>query len=137
MLIVDASVAVKWVVDEPNSDSALALLGEPLAAPALWLAEAANALWRKCLRGEISPGNAEEGCRLLGEVPIVTLGLDLLLPLAMSMALDLRHPIYDCFYLAAAKLHNSTLVTADVRLVQRVAAHPECSARIRTLGHPA
>jgi predicted nucleic acid-binding protein len=43
-MIVDASVAVKWVVYEDGSTEALDLLGRELAAPAIWLAEAANAL---------------------------------------------------------------------------------------------
>ena len=53
-IVIDASVAVKWVLDEPRSDAALALRNEQLAAPALWLAEAANALWRHVRVGELT-----------------------------------------------------------------------------------
>jgi hypothetical protein len=35
MVIIDAIVAVKWVVDEPHGEQAEKLLGERLAAPAL------------------------------------------------------------------------------------------------------
>lgn len=42
VLIVDASVAIKWVVTEPHSEHASALLDEDLAAPELWLIEVAN-----------------------------------------------------------------------------------------------
>lgn len=42
-IVVDASVAVKWVLNEPCTEAALALRNEELIAPALWLAEAANA----------------------------------------------------------------------------------------------
>jgi predicted nucleic acid-binding protein len=32
------------------------------------------------------------------------------------MAMDLKHPAYDCFYLAMAQRESATLVTADQRL---------------------
>jgi predicted nucleic acid-binding protein len=45
--VVDASVAIKWLVDEPLSAQAARLLDDdlPLAAPELIYAEAASALW--------------------------------------------------------------------------------------------
>ena len=46
-VVIDASVALKWVFDEPDSEAAEALRNEELIAPALWLAEAGNALWRR------------------------------------------------------------------------------------------
>ena len=52
-IVIDASVAVKWVIDEPESEAAVALRDQELIAPALWLAEAANALWRHARIGEI------------------------------------------------------------------------------------
>jgi predicted nucleic acid-binding protein len=51
-IVIDASVAVKWVVREPDSDAADALLDDiELIAPVLWLAEAANVLWRRACIG--------------------------------------------------------------------------------------
>ena len=54
--VVDASVAVKWLVTEKFSDEAARLLkdGSTLVAPELVFAEAANALWALRRRGEIS-----------------------------------------------------------------------------------
>lgn len=43
-LVVDASVAVKWLVDEPGSDAVHALKGRDLAAPALLRIEVANVM---------------------------------------------------------------------------------------------
>jgi predicted nucleic acid-binding protein len=43
-LVIDASVAVKWVVPEPESDRAEALLDHPLVGPDLLFAECANVL---------------------------------------------------------------------------------------------
>ena len=52
--IVDASVAVKWVVPEIGSDQAAALATYRLSAPDLLDAECANVLWVKVTRAEIS-----------------------------------------------------------------------------------
>jgi predicted nucleic acid-binding protein len=133
-MIVDASVAVKWVVFEDGSRQALDLLGQELAAPTIWLAEAANALRSKCARGEISEDEASEFALDLADAPVTPLDLKELLPMAMRMALELHHAIYDCFYLAAA-LHNDTrLVTADRRLLTKAAAHPYLAGRAIMLG---
>ena len=45
-LVVDASVAAKWVLPEPQSDRAeeLRLTGEPIIAPELVFAEIGNAV---------------------------------------------------------------------------------------------
>ena len=53
-IVVDASIALKWVIPEPDSDAANALRAAELIAPALWLAEAANALWRHARLGKIT-----------------------------------------------------------------------------------
>jgi predicted nucleic acid-binding protein len=47
-LVIDASVAVKWVVEEEGTAEALALLrASKLVAPELLVAECANILWKK------------------------------------------------------------------------------------------
>ncbi len=45
-LVIDASVALKWVIEEDDSAAAMALLlGEPLVAPDFLAIECANGLW--------------------------------------------------------------------------------------------
>jgi predicted nucleic acid-binding protein len=133
MVIIDASVAVKWVVDEPNGDRAEKLLRQRLAAPALWLAEAASALWSKCRRQDISEDEARRACLTLRQAPVDQISLDLLLPAAIDYALVLQQPLYDCFYLAAAHLHDTHMVTADLRFARRVTGHPAYASRVRLL----
>ena len=59
-VVVDASVAFKWLVEEENSDKATALTrlwddeGTHLAAPPLMPFEVANALHRRVVRGDLS-----------------------------------------------------------------------------------
>jgi predicted nucleic acid-binding protein len=36
---------------------------------------------------------------------------------AAAMAIDLRHPIYDCFYLALAERERAPLISTDKRLL--------------------
>jgi predicted nucleic acid-binding protein len=133
MIIVDASVAVKWVVSEPGSDEAAALLEQRLGAPALWLSEASNALWAKVMRRQLSPDEARGQAADLADAPMTTIALPGLLPAAMHMALELEHPIYDCFYLAAAMQRDTYVVTADRRFLEKVTSHPMLRDRIKLL----
>ena len=59
-LVVDASVAVKWLGAEEDSSAADRLLagGDDLHARRLMVSEVANALWRKARIGEIERGRA-------------------------------------------------------------------------------
>jgi predicted nucleic acid-binding protein len=122
-IVVDASVAVKWVIPEALSDQAESLRGraDRLLAPDLLLPEAANALWKKLLRREITTREAAQAIDLL-----MASGLDLrpsgpLLGRALTLAQRLRHPVYDCIYVALAQAEGATLVTADQRLLARIA----------------
>jgi predicted nucleic acid-binding protein len=64
-LVVDASVVVKWVVDEPGTPQALALRRHRLYAPDLLAAECANVPWKKVRRNELTESEALFATRLL------------------------------------------------------------------------
>ncbi len=122
-IVVDVSIAVKWVIPEVLSDRAETVRDQAdrLLAPDLLLPEAANALWKKLIRREITAREAAQAIDLL-----MASGLDLrpsgpLLGRALALARRLRHPVYDCLYLALAQAEHATLVTADQRLLARVA----------------
>ncbi|GIX29081.1 MAG: hypothetical protein KatS3mg123_2962 [Burkholderiales bacterium] len=59
--VVDASVAVKWFVEEARSMAARTVLAsaEPIIAPDLIVPEVCNTAWKKAQRGEISWAQAE------------------------------------------------------------------------------
>ena len=65
-LVVDASVAVKWFVEEDGRNQALQILdlGER-EAPDLVVAEVANVIWKKALRGEVTDAQALSICAAL------------------------------------------------------------------------
>jgi predicted nucleic acid-binding protein len=136
MIIVDASVAVKWVVSEPGSAEAAALLDKGrLGAPTLWLSEASNALWAKVIRRQLKPEEARRQAADLAEAPVVSIALPELLPVAMRLALELEHPIYDCFYLSAAMQRDTHVVTADRRFFEKGASHPALTDRVKLLSN--
>jgi predicted nucleic acid-binding protein len=125
-LVVDASVAVKWLVPERNSDDANQLLADQheLYAPRLMAYEAGNALWRKAQRREIEPVQAVGLVASLADVSMTWIDVDdvELSHDALRLALALRHPIYDCVYLALARRIGATLVTADARFARTVSS---------------
>jgi predicted nucleic acid-binding protein len=121
-LIVDASVAIKWFIDEPDSDLARRLWrDEPdLLAPDLIMPEVCNAAWRKVRLGQSDPAQAKEIALRLSHGVIEFRPTAPLAQRAIELALDLDHPVYDCFYLALAEAERVLLVTADRRLGQRL-----------------
>lgn len=117
-LVLDASVVAKWVIDEDGSDRASQLRNErDLLAPSLIAAEIGSALWKAVQRRDIRADDA------LAAIQAVLRPFDRLVPIeelharALEIAIDVKHPIYDCFYLALAKRENATVVTADKRLI--------------------
>lgn len=126
--IVDAGVAVKWVLPEADSPLALRLRGERLLAPDLIDIECANVLWKAARRGEITEAEAEAAHALLAEAPVERLPVVPLLPGALRHALRQGHPVYDCLYLEAAVISGFPLVTADRRLARL--AIPGCAVRL-------
>lgn len=118
-LIVDSSVAVKWVADEPGSDRARTLyLSDECWAPALIMAEVGNALWKKRRMKIVSLEQAAAALRALPDL-IRLFDMTDLAPRAFALAADLDHPIYDCFYLALAERERLPLVCTDGPLVEK------------------
>jgi predicted nucleic acid-binding protein len=131
-LVVDASVAVKWVLPEPDSDQAVALRTEEpdVIAPSLVVAEIGNALWKSALRKDLSRPEALDALRIATAHFNRLVGLEDLAADAMALAIDGRQPIYDCFYLALARRENAALVTADEAMI---AAAKKAKIKVRRL----
>jgi predicted nucleic acid-binding protein len=121
-VVIDASVAIKWVVDEADSDAAVAVLeSRSLLSPDLLIAECANILWKKVWRRELTTDEAIMAARTLQQADIDILPTRHLLDGATRLAIDLNHAAYDCVYLALAMEHGCPLVTADARLRRKLA----------------
>jgi predicted nucleic acid-binding protein len=125
-LVVDASVIIKWVFpdaeSEENAEEALAILqaihrGEVnLLQPPHWLVEAAAVITR------LQPDRAEQAIELLDamELPVA---FDIsILKRASRIGRDLDHHLFDTLYHAVALERDCTLVTADDTYARK--AHP-------------
>lgn len=125
MLVVDASVALKWFLAEQDAARArLIALRDDLIAPELIVAEVANALWKASRRNQIDAADADAALATLirtfqRTAPVADRASD-----ALQIAGALDHPVYDCFYLALARREGAILVTADRRLLARLAGTP-------------
>jgi predicted nucleic acid-binding protein len=120
--VVDASVAGKWFVREAGRKQALEVLDTPERhAPDLIVAEIGNVAWKKAIRGEITGEQARFICTSVRRYFAVLHRSEVLVDRAIEIALRLRHPIYDCFYLACAERTGARLVTADRRLLAALA----------------
>lgn len=123
-VILDASVAVRWVTSEKGSDEAAALLERDLSwiAPRLLLTEVASALRRKAAEGDLEPTVASQALdALLQAVSDGVLRLaedERVIAPALLLALSLRHKLPDCLYLAVAERDGAALATADSRLAR-------------------
>ena len=122
-LVVDASVALKWFVEEPGSTPARRLLAgqEPLIAPDLLIAEVFNAAWRLLRRGELAATQHDVIVARLADIFAELVPLLPIASAAASIGRILDHPIYDCLYIALAERTGTRMVTADRRLLARVA----------------
>ncbi len=119
-LVVDASVAIRWVVDEPGTDDALALRRYRLSAPDLLIPECANILWKKVRRNELTEQEAMLAAGLLQRAELDLVPTRRLLEPATRLAIALDHPAYDCIYLALAVASGWDFVTADQHLCNKV-----------------
>ncbi len=132
-LVIDASVALKWVLDEPQSDLAADLLSQDLIAPSLWLIEAANALWRRAQQSQLTATEVTERLVELLNAPVTSTAVDEDLLSAAELALELGRPIYDCLYLAMAIREGAIVVTADRRFHDAVERSPARAGLVRLL----
>lgn len=129
-VVVDASLAVKWLVREEGTDKALNILRAwheeevTLAAPHLLPFEVANALHRKVVRGELS---VEDSARMILQLLGSRLELHQTTGLharALELASELQQgAVYDAHYLALAEEFSCELWTADQRFYRAVSTH--------------
>lgn len=124
--VVDTSVAVKWVIPESGkgieigTEQALALFDHELDAPDCIIGEFANALFKKVQRREIGAEQAQSAFAVLPQTVSFFPSADLV-EAALSLALDVVHPVHDCIFLVGAIQHDVQLVTADRKFYENCA----------------
>lgn len=127
MNVVDASVAVKWFVDEKRSAAAFELLERKqglLRVPELFVLEVAATLVRIANIDKASRENSQAALyHLLDLLDRGALTVEASPPGqivdAAQLAIDLGHPIKDCVNLALAMKLDCPLVTADAKFAAK------------------
>ena len=125
VVVVDASLALKWILDELDSSKAVMLLdqwtneGISVIAPALFTYEVTNTLYRQVVAGKLTYEEAKQGLTDLFSIGV-------LLKFSMyeeisTQAMEFAHQLdlsatYDAHYLALAFHENCEYWTADTRL---------------------
>lgn len=126
--VVDASTAVKLYLNEPLEQEAaalFALLGPPpvveLHVPDLFYVECANIFWKHVARQTCTATQARDYEVALLALPLTRTPTFALMPEALDLALTHATSAYDACYVALASRLGLPLVTADQRLVTKLA----------------
>ncbi len=117
LFVVDASIAVKWLVTEHDSNLAIRFAAShDLIAPLFMRIEVANILWKYVRRNIF---DATAASKMLDDLDfwLQSHGSNLnLSALALQIACAYNHPVYDCIYLALANETGASFITADRKL---------------------
>ena len=113
IIVVDASVSVKWINRrEPHADKANLIWQDyekgsvSFLFPQFWEYEIVNCVNKAVARGDLSPAEGQEAVDLLFAVPAAKLAM----PSAQQsyqLARQYQRSVYDSFYLAAAEQLSS------------------------------
>ena len=135
VLVVDASVVVKWFVPEIHSDAArrLLTLHHEYLAPDLLFAEAANTIWKKVRRRELEPDVGRSLVADISRIAVEAISCRALAEDAHALAIVTGSTVYDALYLALAVRLDTRLVTADDRFETMVGRTPGLAEHVQLL----
>jgi predicted nucleic acid-binding protein len=130
-LVIDASVAVKWFIDEDRSAEAQRVLNADadLLAPASILYEIFHALWEATRTRRLPSNRLAEFAEVVPTPFAALTPLEHLYAAAAAMAQSHTLAIYDCAYVALAQREHAELITADERMFA-VARKAKVKARL-------
>lgn len=125
--MVNTSVAVKWHLDEELSDDAAQLLDSvgrtvsELLAPGTIQPEFFNTFWQRYRRRDLTLDEVRQGWDdfVSGE-PITLYAPEDLMPRAVEISFETGAIVYDALFLALAEDSNTTVVTADGKLLRTI-----------------
>ena len=113
--VIDASVAVEYLLRTPLGLMVSGSLDSAsLVAPELMDAEVLSVLRRAVLSGRLEEARAEMAVDDLSHWPVDRISHRFLAPLAWQFYRNVS--AYDALYVAAARVHDLPLMTADGRL---------------------
>jgi predicted nucleic acid-binding protein len=132
--VVDASVVIKWYLPEGDYEAARAIrtADTALAAPDLLFAETANILWKVVRRNEMAASRAFEIIDEVAAAPFITISNQSLARDALELSVATGITAYDASYVALAIRIDKILITADEKLVRKLAG-TRSADRVRLL----
>jgi predicted nucleic acid-binding protein len=126
--VLDSSVALKWVLPEPDSAKAIQLRTDfqngvhELIAPNIFYVEAAHALTRAERQRRIAVSGGWPLWRtIMVDCPTLSDSFPLMRR-AFDLSSQARIGVYDCLYVALAEVEQCRVATADQRLLNTFAA---------------
>ena len=127
MIVVDASVGVKWFLDEDGSAFAAELLvaeREHISAPDIFAVEVAATLVReanvqKALANDMRLAVARLTRLIESEAISLVRTSPANLADTVDLAIDIGHPLKDCLYLTLAMELGCPLITADAKFAAK------------------
>lgn len=129
-LVVDSSVAIKWVLPQPNSPQALDILEQHqtgnlrLLAPDLIYAEIGNIVWKLSHFGRLSQDDGLKALQLFQSIKLGITPSQALLETAYQFALTYKRTVYDSLYVVLSQRSKCSLVTDDNKLVNALNLAP-------------
>ncbi len=118
-LVLDASAAVRFLLDQEGADQVADRLEEAgqVLAPAFQMVEVANVLWKVARSGALTTAEAWERLETLADLVDEAVDDRELLADSLALAIELQHPVYHCLYLALARRLDARLISFDRRLL--------------------
>ena len=139
--VIDASVGIKLLLPEPLSDRAeslFGLLGKRPAVrffvPDMFYVECANVLWKRITRYGYKLSAAIADLRNLRALALRIVATSDLTETALKLSALHGITVYDACYVALSDLADAPLITADERLVRKLA---DKKHRVQWLGNHA
>jgi predicted nucleic acid-binding protein len=125
--VVDASVGIRIFLPEEHSVEIRAWFGSSLAqknpqllVPDLFFAECANILWKRVQRGQYDSESAKANIADLRALDLVSTPCADLAERALEIACLYGITAYDACYAALSESADAPLITADLRLRNRL-----------------
>lgn len=138
---IDACVAVKWVLPEPDSDQASALYdrivadNDSIIAPPHMPVEVVNVIRKKVRLKEISPADSEAALSAFLALPVNLAVPEDLYESALLLAQRFDRPtVYDTHYVALAQIAGCDMWTADQRLLNSLNGRLPFVKNLRNFG---
>jgi len=137
--VIDANVAIKWVLPEIYSDRALSLLDneqDEFLVPDFFFSEITNILWKRTQRGELTLESAAEKLSEIKQVDFAIFASFDLVSQALATSVQIHQAVYDCVYLTLAVNNRCQMITADERFINALGQNSniDCVVWLGTVG---